>query len=219
MLGMADLDTPASIYWLRDPAPAGTADPPLDPGEQLEVDVAIIGGGYTGLWSAIALTDTDPSLRVVVLEQATVAFGASGRNGGFCQASLTHGISNGIKHFPEELERLEREGADNLRGLIDFTRAHGIDCDLEEVGGITFADQPYQVEEFRAWAEEGAEVGEDARVLGSRPRLRGGPLAALAGRACTRHRGATSCSIRPSCAGASPGSRASVASGSMSTPG
>jgi glycine/D-amino acid oxidase-like deaminating enzyme len=157
---MPDTDPTAHIYWLREPAPAGTADPPLEPGEQLDVDVAIIGGGYTGLWSALALTDTDPGLRVVILEQATVSFGASGRNGGFCQASLTHGLSNGIKHFPEELERLEQEGLDNLRGLVEFTRAIGIDCDLEETGTIAFADQPYQVDEFRAWADEAAEYGE-----------------------------------------------------------
>ena len=73
--------------------------------------------GFTGLWTAIALTDTDPSLRVVVLEAETVGFGASGRNGGFCQASLTHGLANGIRHFPDELAILEREGLANLAGL------------------------------------------------------------------------------------------------------
>lgn len=148
------------VYWLRDPAPAGTAGPPLTHGEVVDVDVVIVGGGYTGLWSALALTDTDPGLRVAVLEQATVAFGASGRNGGFCQASLTHGIANGIRHFPEELDCLEREGLENIRGLIDFTRAHGIDCDLEETGTIAFADQPYQVAEFREWADDAAQYGE-----------------------------------------------------------
>ncbi len=148
------------IYWLREPAPVGSADRPLVRGDDLEVDVVVVGGGYTGLWSALALTDTEPGLRIAVLEQATVAFGASGRNGGFCQASLTHGISNGIRHFPEELDRLEQEGIDNIRGLIDFTREHGIDCDLEETGTIAFADQPYQVEEFREWADESAQYGE-----------------------------------------------------------
>ncbi len=147
-------------YWLRDPAPPGLTDPPLPPEERVEVDVAIVGGGFTGLWTAIALTDTDPSLRVAVLEMATVGFGASGRNGGFCEASLTHGLANGIKHFPDELERLEREGIDNLQALIAFTRDHAIDCDLEETGILALADQPYQVDEFRAWVDEAAEYGE-----------------------------------------------------------
>ena len=158
---------PASAvsYWLRDPAPSGTADPPLADGEHLEVDVAIVGGGFTGLWTAIALTDTDPSLRVAVLEMETVGFGASGRNGGFCEASLTHGLANGIRHFPDELDRLEREGIDNLRGLVDFTRDHAIECDLEETGTLALADQPHQVEEFRAWVDEAAEHGEQLEFL------------------------------------------------------
>lgn len=152
-------------FWLRDRAPPGVADPPLAPHERVEVDVAIIGGGFTGLWTAVALTDTDPSLRVSVIEMATVAFGASGRNGGFCEASLTHGLANGIRHFPGELEHLESEGIDNLQALIAFTRQHGIDCDLEETGVLALADQPHQVDEFRAWVDEAAEHGERLEFL------------------------------------------------------
>jgi glycine/D-amino acid oxidase-like deaminating enzyme len=162
---MTDQPDAAVSYWLREPAPPGIADPPLGPGERLDVDVAIVGGGFTGLWTAIALTDTDPTLRVVVLEAATVAYGASGRNGGFCEASLTHGLANGIRHFPDELDILEREGVENLDGLIAFTRAHGIDCDLEETGTLALADQPYQVDEFKAWADEAAAYGERVEFL------------------------------------------------------
>ncbi|HSL76636.1 MAG TPA: FAD-dependent oxidoreductase, partial [Candidatus Limnocylindrales bacterium] len=152
-------------YWLRDPAPADTGDPPLAAGEHLAVDVAIVGGGFTGLWTAIALTDTDPSLKVAVLEMETVGFGASGRNGGFCEASLTHGLANGIRHFPEELETLEHEGITNLRELIAFTREHGIDCDLEETGTLSLADRPHQVDEFKAWVDEAAGYGEHLEFL------------------------------------------------------
>jgi hypothetical protein len=109
-------------------------------------DIVIIGAGFSGLWTAIALTDTDPSLRVLVLEAETVGHGASGRNGGFCSASLTHGLANGIRHFPDELAILEREGVANLAALVAFTRDHGIDCDLEETGILDVADQPYQVD-------------------------------------------------------------------------
>jgi glycine/D-amino acid oxidase-like deaminating enzyme len=157
-------DGPVS-YWLREPAPPDIAEPPLDPGERLDVDVAIIGAGFTGLWTAIALTDTDPSLQVTVLEAATIAYGASGRNGGFCEASLTHGLANGIRHYPDELDILEREGVENLQGLIAFTREHGVDCDLEESGVIALADQPHQVDEFRAWVDEAAEYGEQVEFL------------------------------------------------------
>ena len=157
-------DLPIS-FWLRDPAPVGIADPPLAPGERLDVDVAIIGAGFTGLWTAIALTDTDPGLRVAVFEAQSVSYGASGRNGGFCEASLTHGLANGIRHFPDELEILEREGIENLHGLIEVTRQHTIDCDLEETGTLSLADQPYQADGFRGWVDEAAAYGEQLEFL------------------------------------------------------
>jgi glycine/D-amino acid oxidase-like deaminating enzyme len=149
-------------YWLA-ASPEGPRRPPLR--GVARADVAIVGAGFTGLWTALALTDTDPGLRVVVLEQETVGFGASGRNGGFCQASLTHGLGNGLLHFPDEIEILEREGIQNLRELIAFTRTHGIACDLEETGGLTVADQPHQVDELKAWADEAAEHGEELVFL------------------------------------------------------
>ena len=152
----------AISYWLV-ASPAGPRRPPLRGPER--ADVAIVGAGFTGLWTALALTDTDPSLRVAVLEQETVGFGASGRNGGFCQASLTHGLDNGLRHFPDEIDVLEREGIANLRELIAFTRDHGIDCDLEETGGLAVADQPHQVDEFRAAVDESAAHGEELVFL------------------------------------------------------
>ena len=159
----SDHDPEGAIsYWLA-ASPAGPERPSLH--GDATADIAIVGAGFTGLWTAIALSDTDPGLRVVVLEQESVGFGASGRNGGFCQASLTHGLANGLRHFPDEIETLEREGIANLRELIAFTRANGIDCDLEETGGLSVADQPYQVEEFRAWADEAAEHGEELQFL------------------------------------------------------
>ena len=151
----------ATPYWLRGDAPAMDL-PPIEDGV---CDVLIVGGGFTGLWTALALTDTDPGLRVVVLEAETVAFGATGRNGGFCEASLTHGLANGIRHFPDELERLEAEGLANLRELIAFTRDHAIECDLEETGTLTVADQPFQADEFRAWLDEAAEHGEHLEFM------------------------------------------------------
>lgn len=153
---------PAASYWLA-ASPAGPARPPL--ATDAVADVAIVGAGFTGLWTAIALTDTDPSLRVTVLEADSVGYGASGRNGGFCEASLTHGLANGIRHFPDELEVLEQEGVANLRALIAFTRDHAIDCDLEETGVLELADQPHQVEEFRAWVDEAARWGEELEFM------------------------------------------------------
>jgi glycine/D-amino acid oxidase-like deaminating enzyme len=150
--------TDAVGYWLT-ASPAGPARAPL--GGDSVCDVAVVGAGFTGLWTAIALTDTDPSLRVTVLEADTVGYGASGRNGGFCQASLTHGLANGIRHFPDELAILDHEGVDNLAAIERFVGEHGIDCDFERTGDLSVADQPCQVDELRAWVDEAAEWGEE----------------------------------------------------------
>src|ERR687890_25182 len=90
-------------FWLaRMPEPAPSVTGVLD------ADLCVVGGGFTGLWAALYAKALDPSRDVVLLEAETAGFGASGRNGGFCVASLTHGIDNGLARFPEEMEVLER---------------------------------------------------------------------------------------------------------------
>ncbi|MEP7292669.1 MAG: FAD-dependent oxidoreductase, partial [Chloroflexota bacterium] len=70
-----------------------------------------------------------------------------------------------IRHFPDELERLEAEGIANLDALVAFTRTHGIDCDLEETGTLSLADHVYQVDEFKEWVDEAAGYGEHLEFL------------------------------------------------------
>ena len=79
-------------YWLDRPDRPG-ARAPLD--AHAETDLCIVGGGYSGLWSAVLAKERDPSRDVVLLEGGRVGWAASGRNGGFCAASLTHGRANG----------------------------------------------------------------------------------------------------------------------------
>jgi glycine/D-amino acid oxidase-like deaminating enzyme len=154
----------AVSYWLATPP-----DPPIAPAPPLRgaatADVAIVGAGFTGLWTAIRLLETDPSLRVAILEMEHVGFGASGRNGGFCEASLTHGLENGLRHYPDEIDVLLREGHRNLRELVAFTRDHGIDCDLEETGVLVLADRPGQADELRAGVELAERHGQRAIFL------------------------------------------------------
>ena len=69
-------------------------------------DLAIVGGGYSGLWTAVLAKRRHPDARVVLLEAKTVGWAASGRNGGFVEASLTHGDDNGRSRFPSEIDRL-----------------------------------------------------------------------------------------------------------------
>jgi glycine/D-amino acid oxidase-like deaminating enzyme len=152
-------------YWMTtgDGVPARDPEPPLR--EDVEADVVIIGGGLTGLWTAIHLTESAPSLRVELLEQEEVAFGASGRNGGFCEASLTHGLANGLRHFPDEVELLEAEGRRNLAEIVAFVRDHGIDCDLEETGTLRVADCEHQLPEFQETVATAVRHGVPLRYL------------------------------------------------------
>lgn len=143
-------------YWFAAVDP-GLLRPPVE--GTLRVDVAIVGAGFTGLWTAIRLLETDPSLRVAVLEADRVGAGASGRNGGFCAASLTHGLANAVRHFPDEVDVLEQEGVRNLAELVAFVRAEGIECDLETTGTLDVAAAPHEVEELRARVELAARHG------------------------------------------------------------
>src|ERR1700744_6234579 len=72
-----------SLWWEDIPVPLPPR-PALT--EDLDVDVCIVGAGFTGLWTAHALAQADPTLRIAVLEREVAGFGASGRNGGWCSA-------------------------------------------------------------------------------------------------------------------------------------
>ncbi len=112
-------DAEPAVFWLDDPQ-APQPEPRLE--GHVECDLAVVGGGFTGLWSALLARERNPSLDVVVLEARRAGAAASGRNGGFCDASLTHGFANGLNRFPAELDTLERLGVANL-DAIEFDGA------------------------------------------------------------------------------------------------
>jgi glycine/D-amino acid oxidase-like deaminating enzyme len=128
-------------FWLRD-VPAAT--PALT--GVTEADLCIVGGGFTGLWAALYAKALDRARDVVVLEAETAGFGASGRNGGFCVASLTHGIENGLARFPEEMDVLERLGLENFDALAADLAEHGIGCDFEPTGELAALTDDHQLE-------------------------------------------------------------------------
>ncbi len=154
------MSAPSVSWWLDDPTPFGS----VLTGE-VSADVVVVGAGFTGLWTALQLTDRDPSLRVTVLEAATVGYGASGRNGGFVDPSLTHGIENGRTHFPGEADDLVRLGRENLTGLLDFVRDHDVDCDLELVGTLEVATEPWQRDALEHAATSCELAGEPVQLL------------------------------------------------------
>jgi glycine/D-amino acid oxidase-like deaminating enzyme len=128
-------------------------------------DVVVVGGGFTGLWTALELTERDPSLRVVLLEAERIGHGASGRNGGFVEPSLTHGIHNGLAHFPDEIDELVRLGAENHAALTAFVADHGIDGDLRPVGVIDVASEPWQLADLEEGVAAFERAGEKVELL------------------------------------------------------
>src|SRR4051812_7775495 len=138
-------------FWLDRPRPAEA--PPLD--GRAETDLAIVGGGFTGLWAAVLAKRERPDRDVVLLEAETAGWGASGRNGGFVDASLTHGLPHGATRFPRELDALEAAGRANLEGLAAELPPLRIHAAWEQNGLLSVATQPHEL----------AELDEDVALL------------------------------------------------------
>ncbi|MFM8267512.1 MAG: NAD(P)/FAD-dependent oxidoreductase [Ilumatobacteraceae bacterium] len=136
-------------YWYDD-ADEPDSNPTLVRTESC--DLCVVGGGYNGLWTAIIAKERDPSRDVVLIDAHEIGSAASGRNGGFMEASLTHGIANGQQRFPDELPLLEDLGLRNLNEIESAITRYGIDCDFERTGVIDVATSfhaPSYLDELR----------------------------------------------------------------------
>ncbi|WP_426571147.1 NAD(P)/FAD-dependent oxidoreductase [Aquihabitans sp. McL0605] len=138
-------DAQPGSFWL-DAADRPAARPPLD--GATTCDLAVVGGGYSGLWTALLAKERHPDRDVVLLEGDRIGWAASGRNGGFCAASLTHGEANGRDRWPDEYEQLAAMGRQNLDELEVAVARYGIDCDFHRRGELTVATEPHQVAEL-----------------------------------------------------------------------
>ncbi|MDQ1075182.1 MULTISPECIES: FAD-binding oxidoreductase [Microbacterium] len=114
-------------------------------GANARTDLVVVGGGYNGLWTAIRAKERDPGTRVILVEANRIGWAASGRNGGFCEATLTHGRQNGLTRWPDEMTTLDRLGNENLAAIIATVRRYSLDVDLEETGVLKVAVEPHQI--------------------------------------------------------------------------
>ncbi len=131
-------------------------------------DLCVVGGGYTGLWTAIIAKERDPSRDVVLIDAHECGSAASGRNGGFMDASLTHGVGNGMARWPDEIEILEELGRRNLNEIEAAIRKYRIDCDYERTGVIEVANKfhtPTYLDEVHQEYELLTRLGYDAQWL------------------------------------------------------
>ncbi len=133
-------------FWL-DRLDRPAARPPL--AGDAACDLVVVGGGFTGLWTALRAKERDPDRDVLLVEAGRVGAAASGRNGGFCASSLTHGADNGRRRFPDEYDRLDELGRLNLDELEATVQRYGIECDFRRSGELTVATEPYQVPALR----------------------------------------------------------------------
>ena len=136
-------------YWLES-AEIPESNPTLVRDEHC--DLCIVGGGYTGLWTAVIAKERDPSRDVVLIDKGEVGGAASGRNGGFMESSLTHGVFNGMHRHADEIDLLEDLGLQNLNDIEAAIERYGIDCDYERNGVIDVAHHshpPSYIDELR----------------------------------------------------------------------
>jgi glycine/D-amino acid oxidase-like deaminating enzyme len=149
-------DYAVKSYWLGE-SPY-VESPPLD--GSTKVDVAVVGGGFCGLSTAYYLKRAEPSLRVAVLENEVVGYGASGRNAGFAMTLMGFTLSLTAQRFGKERAKAACEFAhravDHIGQMVD---AHGIDCDYEKPGLLTVALNPAQAKRLQGEIELGEKLG------------------------------------------------------------
>lgn len=147
-----------SPVW-HDPEIMPEPQPPLS--GQAQCELLIVGGGFTGLWAAIQAKEREPEADIILIEQTFVGNGASGRCGGFLNSSLAHGETNVAHRFPEEAERLESLGAQNIREILETLERYGIDACYEKTGVMDVALDPESAQTMKAEYEELKADGED----------------------------------------------------------
>jgi glycine/D-amino acid oxidase-like deaminating enzyme len=157
-------------YWLS------TVDEPLTPRPPLsgdrDADVAIVGAGYTGLWTAYYLARADPTLRIVVVEKEIAGYGASGRNGGWCSALLpTSTPALARRHGRDAAVAMQRAMHDTVAEVGRVVAAEGIDCHWQAGGTVVLARTVPQLDRARAAVEQARRYGfgpDDLTLLGAR---------------------------------------------------
>jgi glycine/D-amino acid oxidase-like deaminating enzyme len=150
-------DASPTSYWLDRPD-RPKAEHPLESDEQTEL--VVVGAGFAGLWTALLAREADPQRDVVLIEAGAVADGASGRNMGALDDSLTDGAANGQKHLPHEFAILEELGRENCDALLATLDRSGIDAAFEPTGILFVLRDPDAADRIKqGWERSGQSGG------------------------------------------------------------
>lgn len=149
--------------WLRDVDFSLVRQAPLV--GSATVDLVVVGGGFTGLWTALIAKQLEPDRSVAIVEAQHVGFGASTRNGGFISESLTHGLAHGLALWPDEIKTLLDLGRQNFAEIQEFVRAEGGDAELVACGKTAVATRAHEVDALRQAHELHVQWGEDSTYL------------------------------------------------------
>jgi glycine/D-amino acid oxidase-like deaminating enzyme len=139
--------TDAPSWWWADLGGLPAPRPALD--ADREADVCVVGGGYTGLWTAYELLRADPSLEVAVLEREVAGFGASGRNGGWVLGAVSTGSRQRDAAGEAAVAALERAARETVDEVGAACAREGIDCDFVKGGSLTVAQTAPQLARLR----------------------------------------------------------------------
>lgn len=149
-----------AVFW-RDDLPADLKpDRPTLSGHH-DADLVVVGGGYSGLWSALLATERMPGARIMLVEAQRVGWAASGRNGGFCESSLTHGRDNGLSRWPGDMPALDRLGMQNLDAIEASEARYGMDFQFERTGEMSPAIEEHELEWLHEMYDEATAAGEE----------------------------------------------------------
>ena len=151
------------LYWLDADPLEPKAHPTLI--GDTTTDLCIVGAGYTGLWTALLAKEANPERNVIIIEQRETGAGASGRNGGFCSYSLTHGFMNGYTRFKDEMATIERHGRENLEAIAETIKRYGINCGFELTGEISVANEEWQMAGLIEEADLRNSFGDNVEIL------------------------------------------------------
>ena len=127
---------------------------------EMRADIVIVGGGFSGLWTAYHLLKEDPGMTVVVLEGSAVGYGASGRNGGFAMTLINRGLKDLVAAVGAEQARaLHLAAEEAIDSIGRVCEAEKIDADLQPNGLLTVSNSPLQDEIMREEFETAEQLG------------------------------------------------------------